>query len=359
MKTNDKYLTRIIITVIAVMAAICVTAAVFTPMMRVRAEEAPGDDSSDVVSESQEDPDTDESTGEDTGDDTGDDTSDDTSEDTSDETSDDTSEDTSDDTSEDTGDDTGEDTGDDTSDDTGDDTSDTSEPEVVVEIRFAVDTLRLKAGETMKLDVRAILEDGSEGTTPALVFTIENAEIATVDGEGNLTAVKNGRTAVTAAAADNESLTCECTLIVSNGNIALKTVESTGERIATGFTPGVTVEQIKSSLAASESISEELIVITSATGIEVKPADRMATGMNLSIDGIVYMVVIYGDTDGNGIINSRDTKAILDYLTGASRLLDTNRANFLAAEVLGTTGVTIENALFLQRYIYGLETITQ
>ena len=85
----------------------------------------------------------------------------------------------------------------------------------------------------------------------------------------------------------------------------------------------------------------------------------MATGMNLSIDGIVYMVVIYGDTDGNGIINSRDTKAILDYLTGASRLLDTNRANFLAAEVLGTTGVTIENALFLQRYIYGLETITQ
>ena len=78
----------------------------------------------------------------------------------------------------------------------------------------------------------------------------------------------------------------------------------------------------------------------------------------MSVESVDYMVVIYGDCSGDGVINNRDVQAILDYLTGKSNLIAENRANFLSADFL-ENGVTIESALYLQRYIYGLESIDQ
>ena len=58
-------------------------------------------------------------------------------------------------------------------------------------------------------------------------------------------------------------------------------------------------------------------------------------------------------------MQTNDVQVILDYITGASHALDTNRACFLAADVLKTGSITIESALVLQRSIFELETIAQ
>ena len=102
-------------------------------------------------------------------------------------------------------------------------------------------------------------------------------------------------------------------------------------------------------------IPQEKIMILNAAGTEVTSSTSVATGQILSVDGVEYTIVLVGDTNGDGIISSGDVKVILDYLTGASHALDDSRAFLLAAKVIDGD-ITIETALYLQRYIYGFET---
>ena len=147
-------------------------------------------------------------------------------------------------------------------------------------------------------------------------------------------------------------------MIVSNSTVKLRTIAGTGEKIATGINPGVTVGEIVDDITVSESLEPGKVTVTTSAGATAVSSERMKTGMTLNVDGTPYMVVIYGDCNGDGVINSRDVQTILDYLTAKSNLLADNRANFLSADFLNN-GVDLESALYLQRYYYGLETIEQ
>ena len=184
-------------------------------------------------------------------------------------------------------------------------------------------------------------------------MTITN--VISVTKSGIIAAYKNGTATITASTLDG-SLSCECTVAVVTSVVKLSTISTTGEKIATGFTPGDKAADMIADISSSYGVDAANISIKDAAGND---AGQMATGQTLTVDGIEYVVVIYGDTNGDGVIKSNDVQVILDYVTGASHSLDDNRACFLAADVLKTGSVTIESALFLQRSIYELETLSQ
>ena len=234
-----------------------------------------------------------------------------------------------------------------------------SAPEThVVSISVSEEQIRIGTSDKYTLKVTAEMSDGTTKDAEGLTFTSSDDEVASVDESGVITAHKSGKVEITIKG-ESDEISCVCKVTVSDSNIRFETLPSTGERVATGFNPGVTVAKTISDLAAAENIAPESITVLNAEGAVAADSMRMGTGMTLTVEDSSYMVVVLGDTDGNGVINNKDVKAILDYLTGASHLLD-SRANNLAAQVIkGKNDVTIENALFLQRHLYGLENITQ
>ncbi|MBQ3870601.1 MAG: dockerin type I repeat-containing protein, partial [Clostridia bacterium] len=82
----------------------------------------------------------------------------------------------------------------------------------------------------------------------------------------------------------------------------------------------------------------------------------VATGLVFSVSGVEYTAIIYGDCNGDGMINAKDTQAVADYITGKITL---DRAFLIAAGVTDGGNVTIENALVIQRHVYGLALIEQ
>ncbi len=343
-KTDKLNVKHILLAIAALAVTVSVIFAVLTPGLSVRAEDGTTYEEPTVT-----DTDTDTETEPET--------ETDTETETETETETDTETDTETVTDTDTDTDTETDTDTDTDTETVTDT-DTVTEAFLAEIKFVTESLKLAPGESAELVIVAVMSDGTETEAPAVTFSSSNDEIASVDEAGTVTAVANGKITITASNEDG-SLTCECTVLVSLTTVKLQTVEGTGEKIATGFAPGTSVTDATASISESEGVDPEAITVKNTAGEPVKGSDNMATGYILSIDGTEYTVIIYGDTDGDGIINSNDVKAILDYLTGASRLLDENRADYLAAQVLDNSDITIENALYLQRYVYGLETITQ
>ena len=224
---------------------------------------------------------------------------------------------------------------------------------VISEIKFTENSYRAVIGTTLTLEVEAFLSDGSKTDLPKLTYSSSDTNIADVSN-GIVSPKAAGRVTVTATTKDG-SLTCSCTVAVVSSAVQLKRL-TTGEMIATGITPGEDVSAVISDITAAHGVEAETVKVTDAKG---NTAKIMATGCILTVGDKTYTVIIYGDTNGNGKMDSDDVQIILDYLTGASQFLETNRACYLAADVLKKGSVTIESALYLQRCIYGISTLEQ
>ncbi len=295
-------------------------------------------------------------TGEDTGIDTaevtGEDTGEVTGEDTGEDTGEVTGEDTGEDTGEVTGEDTGEVTGEDTGEDTGETGTETDAPIVLTGIAFEQEVYRLHPGETVQAVVKPIPEDAE---LPKVAFFISDDIIAVVSSDGLVTAEENGKTVLTATTSDGAFI-CYCTIIVSSSDLSFITLPETGEKIVEGFKLGTTVKQAKADICTSEGLTADRVTIYNADRTEAADNISVSTGMIFVVDSVEYTAIIYGDVNGDGIINSGDTQTVSDYVTGKITL---GRPFMLAADLKGDGSITIQNALMIQRHIYGYALIPQ
>ena len=98
--------------------------------------------------------------------------------------------------------------------------------------------------------------------------------------------------------------------------------------------------------------------IKNASGKEIKGQEKITTGSTISFSGgETYTVVLYGDVDSNGVIDSMDLLTVVRVLNGKESL---KGANLEAAHVYNTTGnVNAMDLLLLVRYLNNKDTINQ
>lgn len=102
---------------------------------------------------------------------------------------------------------------------------------------------------------------------------------------------------------------------------------------------GITVSKIKKAFA-----DLEITKFAKADGTIINNG-KLGTGANFTLSsGEVITVIIFGELTGEGNINSRDLKAILNHLSGKELL---NGANLIAADVNEDTAVTTKDALLI------------
>jgi hypothetical protein len=116
----------------------------------------------------------------------------------------------------------------------------------------------------------------------------------------------------------------------------------------TGVNPGTTVSELKSKIVAENMT----VVIKNATGTVLEDTANVGTGCIVELKtgaGEVaesYTVTIYGDIDGDGLIDSTDLLLIRQQMSGKRKLAETN---FKAANIYRTDSVIDSADLLLLR----------
>lgn len=100
-----------------------------------------------------------------------------------------------------------------------------------------------------------------------------------------------------------------------------------------GFYPGISVSTVKNNITL---LTDETVEITNADGIALSDTDYIGSNTHIIIkkDGATieeYIVVLYGDIDGNGLINSADITAIRKLLFGVP--VDARNIEHLIADI--------------------------
>lgn len=110
--------------------------------------------------------------------------------------------------------------------------------------------------------------------------------------------------------------------------------------------PAVTIENIKNGFSGKNVIGKD------KNGAEIKDsATWVGTGMIMSIDNTDYKIVKYGDINGDGIIDARDSLRILKYVVGEYNLDED--IYFYAADVSGDNVVDARDSLRILKYTVG------
>ena len=130
-----------------------------------------------------------------------------------------------------------------------------------------------------------------------------------------------------------------------------------------GYLTGVTEQTTASSLLSKVvGPTGSTIRLFTAGGAEKSGRDVVGTGDQVVLydsDGkraSTYVVAIYGDVDGNGVINTLDLLRVQKHLLGTVRLTG---ANLLASDVNRDVSVTTLDLLRVQKHLLGTQAIRQ
>lgn len=224
---------------------------------------------------------------------------------------------------------------------------------VFVEMSFPQESYTLSVGDAVYAAVHyTVTPEDAEVTEP--VYSSPNNVVAAIDQNGMITANTPGTVKISASITVNGTkYYCDTEVTVKErykAIISLSTIAGTTEGLAFGFTPGMNVDATVKDIAASQDISEDLVTVFKETGAMASGRERICTGMIISINGMDYSAVMYGDLNCDSMINEKDTQVLLDFITGK---IDLKGARLFAADVLHTGSITVESALEIQRYVFG------
>ena len=214
-------------------------------------------------------------------------------------------------------------------------------------------------GDTFKINGYVEPEDANEKT---LLYSSTDPQIVTVQDDGTITAIEEGETKVVATAKEDENIKAECKVFVvrkmeDTEIIFDSPLKGDGVRI-TG------IEDTKNTVAdivAKIKTSLEIEFVNNNDEI-LKEADRVGTGSKMRVkeDGKIlreYTIVIYGDANGDGKINSVDLLVIQRHILEIEPLGEI----YKYASNVRKTGQkpTSVDLLLIQRHILGLKLIEQ
>ena len=243
----------------------------------------------------------------------------------------------------------------------------------VEEIKLDIENLTLQEGESYNLKATIYPEDA---TNKNITFNSENNDIATVDQSGKITAIKEGTTKITVTSQESQNTKNNVIQESDSNNLIQKTVEvkvikkltedelkfdeslTIQGNIISGFDHNnITAENIKKYITTIYEIQ-----IENYKGEKIENNQLVGTGSKIKIikDGEViaeYIVVLYGDVNGDGKINSVDLLVLQRHILE----IQTIDEIFQKAGNINKNGrkPTSVDLLLIQRHILGLQIINQ
>lgn len=217
----------------------------------------------------------------------------------------------------------------------------------------------LPVGESFKLNGYVEPEDANE---KGIMYSSADQQIVNVQEDGTVTAIGEGETTVSAIAKGNENLKAECKVFV------VRKMEDTEIIFESPLNvDGVRITGIEDT---KNKVSDIVNKITTNLEIEfvnnkneiLKETDRVGTDSKIRIkeDGKIlkeYNIIIYGDANGDGKINSVDLLVIQRHILE----IETLGEIYKYASNVRKTGQkpTSVDLLLIQRHILGLKLLEQ
>ena len=234
----------------------------------------------------------------------------------------------------------------------------------VTGIAINVENITLQEGEQYQILSNVEPDDANN---KKVRYISENTDIATVDESGLITATKTGNTNINVCADEDENISQSISVNViekiSEEDLSFNTnIKVDGNEITGIKEENQTVEKLLENIMTSE---KYVVKIVDKEGNALEDGDLVGTGAkvqiftNTDIQNMVaeYNIIIYGDVDGNGKINS------VDLLKLQRHILEIEELDFLSQKAgnINKNGKkpTSVDLLLIQRHILGLKQIEQ
>ena len=234
----------------------------------------------------------------------------------------------------------------------------------VTGITINVENITLQEGEQYQILSNVEPDDANN---KKVRYISENTDIATVDENGLITATKTGNTNIKVCADEDENISQSISVNViekiSEEDLSFSTnIKVDGNEITGIEEENQTVEKLLENIMTSE---KYVVKIVDKEGKALEDGDLVGTGAKVQIftntdtQNMVaeYSIIIYGDVDGNGKINS------VDLLKLQRHILEIEELDFLSQKAgnINKNGKkpTSVDLLLIQRHILGLKQIEQ
>lgn len=219
--------------------------------------------------------------------------------------------------------------------------------------------LYMPVGDNFKINAYIEPDDANN---PNIIYKSDNEDIATIDESGIITAVKEGETIISAISEENESIESTCKLIVVrkmedseihfDSSLNLDSLEISGINYDEN-----TVADIKQKITTDL----ELEIVNRQNQV-LSDTDIVGTGSKILVKENgnilrVYNIIIYGDVNGDGKINSVDLLVLQRHILEIEEINGVyKKAGNVRKDGKKPTSVDL---LLIQRHILGLQLIEQ
>ncbi len=217
----------------------------------------------------------------------------------------------------------------------------------------------MQVGDTFQINGNIEPDDANEKT---IDYDSKNPEIATIQENGIIIAKQIGETTMIASSKENPSIQAECRVIV------VRQMDDSEIHIDSSLT--VNSLEISGIDYEQNTVSDILQKITTDLDIEIvnyqnqplKETDIVGTGTKIRIkeEGKLlrqYQIIVYGDTNGDGKINSIDLLVLQRHILEIEPVEEIFRkASNISKNGKKPTSVDL---LLIQRHILGLQIIEQ
>ena len=187
-----------------------------------------------------------------------------------------------------------------------------------------------------------------------VIWTSSNPGVASVDDAGNVLALSEGETTITAMVEKTkEKATCRIAVKANLGTtIALKDNAKLNYDSA-GFVRRVALKSTVASV--QQEFANSGLQFESINGVSLKSTDYVGTGTVIRLGNTdKRTVVVTGDMNGDGLINNRDVAAMNKYLLSK---ITAKECQMLAMDVNGDGKINNKDAAMVARYLVGKETL--
>lgn len=229
----------------------------------------------------------------------------------------------------------------------------------VTAIELNVSDIYMEVGDTFKINT---IVEPNDADDKKVIYSSSNSEVAVVQEQGIITANKEGESKIIATSNQNSNITAECKVTVvrkmSDSEIHFDSSLTVNSLEISGIDYNEnTVANIKGKITTDY----EIDIVDYQNNI-LKDNDRVGTGSKVRVkeNGKIlrqYQVIIYGDVDGSGKIDSVDLLVLQRHILEIKKL----EPIFRKAANIDKSGnkPTSVDLLLIQRHILQLQMIEQ
>ena len=227
----------------------------------------------------------------------------------------------------------------------------------LTDIVTSLDTYIIQEGETINLNPMLVPDDADN---QEITYLSQNEDIATVTNQGIVTGMKIGTATIQISGDNNVSKTIKINVIIKleDDEIRFDEALNVSNNIISGLeNKNNTVEKIKNKITTNYTVE-----IYNKNGEKIEGKSLVGTGSKIKIlDGqntiIEYDVVLYGDVNGDGKINSIDLLVLQRHILEIEKLKNIYvKAGNVRKNNKNPSSV---DCLLIQRYILGIQNLEQ